>query len=208
MTLEARDLACIRGERRLFRGLGFTVETGEALVIEGPNGTGKSSLLRLLAGFLAPAGGRVLWDGEDIAGTPGAHRERVAWIGHLDALKPALSVTENLRFWRAALDGARKQHQSVRRAVDRLGLGHVADLPARYLSAGQRRRLALARLVLAHRPLWLLDEPTTALDSEGVAAFRVLLETHLDHGGTAVIASHLDLGLTGISRLRLGSTPT
>ncbi|WP_119418374.1 heme ABC exporter ATP-binding protein CcmA [Desertibaculum subflavum] len=204
MTLETRDLACIRGERRLFRGLGFKVEAGRALVVEGPNGTGKSSLLRLLAGFLAPAQGQVLWEGQDVAEAPGAHRRRVAWIGHLDALKPALSVTENLRFWRAALDDNRRQRQSVRRAVDRLGLDHVADLPARYLSAGQRRRLALARLVLVHRPLWLLDEPTTALDAEGVAAFRSLLEMHLDHGGSAVIASHLDLGLPAIDRLRLG----
>lgn len=204
MTLEARALGCIRGERRLFRGLGFTVEPGQALVVEGPNGTGKSSLLRLLAGFLKPADGQVLWDGTDIVEEPGAHRSRTAWIGHLDALKPPLSATENLRFWRAALDGGQKQRASVRRAADRLGLDHVADLPARYLSAGQRRRLALARLVLMRRPLWLLDEPTTALDAEGAAVFRVLLENHLHHGGSAVIASHLDLGLPNISRLRLG----
>jgi len=204
MTLEARALGCIRGERRLFHGLGFAVQAGTALVIEGPNGTGKSSLLRLLAGFLAPAEGEVLWDGYDIAAEPDRHRRRTAWVGHLDALKPALSVVENLRFWRRALGGSTKH--SARSALDQLGLDHVADLPARYLSAGQRRRLALARLVLVHRPLWLLDEPTTALDAEGSGVFRNLLELHLRHGGSAVIASHLDLGLPGISRLRLGVT--
>ena len=206
MTLEARALSCIRGERLLFSGLGFSVEAGTALVIEGPNGTGKSSLLRLLAGFLAPAAGEVRWNEADIAGEPDLHRRRTAWVGHLDAMKPAFSVVENLRFWRRSLGGSPRH--SARQALDHLGLDHVADLPARYLSAGQRRRLALARLVLVHRPLWLLDEPTTALDAEGVVVFRNLLEMHLSHGGLAVIASHLDLGLPGIGRLKLGRTPT
>lgn len=204
MTLEARGVGCVRGERRLFSGLEFAIRPGEALVIEGPNGTGKSSLLRLLAGFLGPAEGAVLWDGSDIADEPDLHRRRTAWVGHLDALKPALSVVENLRFWRRALDTAEKPASS-RQVLDQLGLGHVADLPARYLSAGQRRRLALARLALVHRPLWLLDEPTTALDAEGAAVFRNLLESHLARGGFAAIASHLDLGLPGIRRLRLGA---
>ena len=204
MTLEARALSCIRGERLLFSSLRFTVEAGQALVIEGPNGTGKSSLLRLLAGFLRPAAGEVHWNGSDVAGEPDLHRRRTAWVGHLDAMKPAFSVVENLRFWRRSMGGS--PSHSARQALDHFGLDHVADLPARYLSAGQRRRLALARLVVVHRPLWLLDEPTTALDAEGTVVFRKLLELHLAHGGLAVIASHLDLGLPGLGRLRLDRT--
>lgn len=203
MSLEARDLGCIRGERRLFRGLGFALGAGEALIVEGPNGTGKSSLLRILAGFLPAAEGSLHWDGADVDEAPDAHRARIAWGGHLDALKAAFTVEENLAFSVAALGetGARPR---LEEALLTVGLSHIADLPARYLSAGQRRRLALARLLACDRPLWLLDEPTSALDTEGAAMFARLLAAHLGGGGLAVIASHLELGLSNIQRLRLG----
>jgi len=202
VSLEARDLGCIRGERRLFRGLGFALEPGQALIVEGQNGTGKSSLLRILAGFLPPAEGSLHWEGADIDEAPDAHRARIAWGGHLDALKAAFSVEENLSFSAAAL-GESAAPARLEEALVTVGLGHIADLPARYLSAGQRRRLALARLLVADRPLWLLDEPTSALDSEGGAMFTRLLAAHLAGGGLAVIASHLELGLANIGRLRL-----
>lgn len=202
MSLEARDLGCIRGERRLFRGLGFALGAGEALVVEGPNGTGKSSLLRILAGFLPPAEGSLHWNDTDVDEAPDAHRARIAWGGHLDALKAAFSVEENLAFSLAAMGDAASPAR-LEDALQTVGLDHIADLPARYLSAGQRRRLALARLLASDRPLWLLDEPTSALDSEGSAMFSRLLAAHLAGGGLAVIASHLDLGLPGIQRLKL-----
>lgn len=203
VSLEAIDLGCIRGERRLFRGLHFRVGAGEALIVEGPNGTGKSSLLRILAGFLEPAEGSLHWDGTAVEAAPEAHRARVAWAGHLDALKAAFTVQENLAFSIAAL-GEAAAPARLAEALSTVRLGHIADLPARYLSAGQRRRLALARLLACDRPLWLLDEPTSALDTDGAAMFARLLATHLAGGGLAVIASHLDLGLAGILRLRLG----
>ena len=176
--LVGEALACRRGGRLVFAGLDFRLPAGGALVLTGSNGSGKSSLLRLLATLLTPAEGRLLWGGEPVAADPARYRAAIDYAGHLDAIKPALTARETLRFW-AALRGAAKSGDR-RRALDRFGLGAVADWPCRCLSAGQRRRLALARLVAAPAPIWLLDEPTAALDSDG--------ETRLMRGDRGRIA--------------------
>src|ERR1700752_2359229 len=158
MRLVGSDLACIRGGRTVFSGLSFTVAAGEALLVTGPNGAGKSSLLRLLVGLLRIAAGRL----ELEAGDPDAPLgEQAHYLGHQDALKPSLAVAENLDFWARYLDGG----AGIVPALDAVGLGSIAHLPAAYLFAGQRRRLSIARLMAVARPLWLLDEPTSALDA-------------------------------------------
>lgn len=192
MILTGEALDCVRGERLVFAGLDFRLAPGGLVLLHGPNGSGKSSLLRLVAGLLKPAAGRLAWDGRDAAGDPEAHRARLAYVGHLDALKPGLTVRDNLVFWsRFAGAGA----AAVPAALARLGLAELAELPARLLSAGQRRRLNLARLLTAPATLWLLDEPTTALDRDGVAAFAALVAEHRARGGMVMAATHVDLGL-------------
>ena len=173
MTFAGEGLSCVRGERWVFGGVNFAVAPGGALVLEGPNGSGKSSLLRLAAVLLQPAEGRLLWDGRNIADDPEAHRGRIVYVGHLDALKAALTVHDNLAFW-ARLGGAAAAVTDA--ALARIGLDHLADLPARFLSAGQRRRLNLARLLLGRAPLWLLDEPTTSLDAAATAILADIIE--------------------------------
>jgi heme exporter protein A len=195
--LTARDLACLRGDRAVFAGLSLALAPGEALLLTGANGAGKSTLLRILAGLLPPAEGLVAWGGEDIAADPGAHARRLRYVSHQDALKPALSVTENLSFF-AALHGGQ-----VGPALDALALGPLAELPARVLSSGQKRRLALARLALAPAPLWLLDEPTTGLDAASVERLRPLLAAHRAGGGMVVAATHIPLPLDAPRELRL-----
>lgn len=183
------NLSLERAERLIAEGLSARVGSGAALLLMGPNGSGKSSLLRALAGLMLPAAGRIAWDGADIAKTSDAHRARLCFIGHQDAVKPGLTVAENLNFW-AGFGGG-----DVAGALATFKLTNLADRPARFLSAGQRRRLALSRLALRRSALWLLDEPTTALDSDSRRAFLVLLRDHLDGGGIAVIATHEDLGI-------------
>jgi heme exporter protein A len=195
--LEADSLAAFRGERLVFRDLSFTVPAGGALVLAGPNGSGKSTLLRLLAGLGRAAAGRLLWSGEDALADRTAHAARVSYVGHLDAVKPGLTVTENLRFT-AHLGGGH-----VEAALQQLGLETLAELPARMLSAGQKRRLALARLVLSATPIWLLDEPTLGLDVASVDRFGTVLAAHRARGGLIVAATHLPLPLPGSAELRL-----
>src|SRR3954454_5698550 len=167
--LTAEGLAVFRGERLVFRDLSFRVDAGGALVLVGPNGSGKSTLLRLLAGLVQPIAGRLLWDGTDALADLAEHGRKVAYVGHLDAVKPGLTVTENLRF------AARVAGRPVSDALDALELRHLADLPARMLSAGQKRRLALSRLALTRARLWLLDEPTIGLDTASIEQFGALL---------------------------------
>jgi heme exporter protein A len=199
MRLCAHDVGCIRGGREVFEGVNFAVEAGEALAITGRNGAGKTTLLRLIAGLLEPARGRL----ELTGGAPDTSlAEQAHYMGHRDALKPALSVRENLEFWYAFLGG---RDASVASALVTVGLGDLANLPAGYLSAGQRRRLALARLIAAPRPLWLLDEPTAALDSAGQQRLVELMRAHLAGGGIIVAATHGPLGLDGVRELRLGA---
>src|SRR5208282_3205269 len=198
--LEAQDLVCVRGERTVFAALSLALEPGEALVLSGPNGSGKSSLLRLLAGLLRPAAGRILWELSPIADDPQAHRGRLSYVGHQDPVKPVLSVRENLTFWTRLKGGA---DRAVSHALERFGLLALADVPGRMLSAGERRRLNLARLLSAPAPLWLLDEPTVGLDKGSVAALEAVLAAHRAQGGLLLIATHLPLALAGASELGL-----
>jgi heme exporter protein A len=193
--LKADSLAAFRAERLVFADIGFSVANGGALLLAGPNGSGKSTLLRLLAGLLRPAAGRLLWDGADAFADLPAHATKVAYLGHQDAVKPALTVTGNLAlFGRAGIPAA----------LAAMGLETLADLPARLLSAGQKRRLALARLVLARRALWLLDEPTVGLDEASIARLGAAAERHRNGGGMIVAATHVALPFPRAEVLRLG----
>ena len=196
-------LTCARGDRMVFADLDFSLAPGEALVLTGANGSGKSSLLRLMAGLARPEAGRIAWDGADIADDPAAHAARLHYVGHLDAVKPALTVAENLRFW-AALRGGGDGAKGVEAALAGFGIDHLAGISARFLSAGQRRRLALARTLAAPSALWLLDEPTVALDADGVAAVHVAIEAHRAAGGCCVVSTNVSLTIGAPRRLDLG----
>lgn len=199
MAFSAENLACERGERLIFRGLSFALAPGAALVLRGPNGAGKSSLLRLCAALLRPADGRLLWDGADVWDEPDAFRARLAYVGHLDGVKPLLTARENVAFWAELRGGGDAQA-----GLEAFGIGALADLPARFLSAGQKKRVALARLVAAPARLWLLDEPTVSLDDDGVARLGAACATHRAEGGMIVAATHVELGLDDALVLRLG----
>src|ERR1700682_2809012 len=197
MRLVGSDLACFRGGRQVFAGLSFAVEAGQALVVLGPNGVGKSSLLRLVAGLVARSGGTLSLDGGDPELTIG---EQAHYLGHQDALKPSLTVDENLTFWSRYLGSGegtqapfaqapRAQAPLAQAALTAVGLEGIAQLPAAYLSAGQRRRLSIARLIAVKRPLWLLDEPTSALDTSAQAHLAGFMEQHLAGGGPIVAAA-------------------
>jgi heme exporter protein A len=199
--LVAEELSCQRGERLIFAGLSLIVPAGGAVVLTGANGSGKSSLLRLLATLLTPAAGRVLWGGTPVSEDTAAYRTRLHYVGHLDAVKPALSVRETLGFW-AATRGA--EGVAVDGALTGFGLDRVADWPCRWLSAGQRRRLALARLIAVPAPLWLLDEPGAALDADGESCLGAAIAAHRATGGRLVVATHQVIALSGAVELRLG----
>jgi heme exporter protein A len=197
LRLAAHDLACIRGGRLVFEGLSFELAAGHALVLTGANGAGKSSLLRQIAGLLEVTEGRIeLQGGDPELGVA----EQAHYVGHLDGLKPMMSVVETLRFWGGFLGGPAEAADA---ALDAMALAPLADLPVAYLSAGQKRRLSLARLAVAPRPLWLLDEPSVALDAASVARLKDFMSAHLAAGGLIVAATHLDLGLAMAAELRL-----
>ena len=198
-VFEGRSLQCRRGGREVFAGFDFVLPPGGALLLTGPNGSGKSSLLRLMAGLLRPAAGQLLWDGRPIAEAPEAHAVRLHYLGHLDAVKPVLSVSENLRFW-AALRGGM---DAPERALEAFALTELAEVPGRLLSAGQRRRLALARLVAAPAELWLLDEPSVGLDHASVGRLSAAIAAHRAGGGRVVVATHTALDLGDPQRLPL-----
>jgi heme exporter protein A len=181
----------------VFSGLDFEAAAGEALAVTGRNGSGKTSLLRLVAGLLTIAGGSIALEG---GGTELTLPEQAHYLGHRDALKPALSVAENLAFWRDFLAG---EALDVAASLAMVGLDHAAHLPAAFLSAGQRRRLSIARLLIAHRPVWLLDEPANALDTSGQSMFAGLMGDHLARGGLIVAATHAPLGVKA-AELRIG----
>jgi heme exporter protein A len=211
MQLLARDLGCIRGGREVLAGVSFSVAAGEALAVTGRNGAGKTTLLRLIAGLLELAQGHL-----ELAGgaTEATLPEQAHYLGHRDGLKPALSVRENLAFWYAFLGGrdasaalaAAGSASGVDAALASVGLDALAGLPAAYLSAGQRRRLAIARLLAAPRPVWLLDEPTAALDTASQQRLAELMRAHLAGGGIIVAATHGPLGIDA-RELQLGSPP-
>jgi heme exporter protein A len=197
MRLLGYGVRCVRGGREVFSGLDFEAASGEALAVTGPNGAGKTSLLRLIAGLLSMAGGSIsLEAGETELTLP----EQIHYLGHRDAMKPALSVLENLSFWRDFLGG---EASDPKQSLAAVGLDHAGHLPAAYLSAGQRRRLSIARLLAVRRPVWLLDEPTNALDATGQSMFAALMGDHLARGGLIIAATHAPLGLQA-KELRIG----
>jgi heme exporter protein A len=199
MRLSASDLACRRGGREVFAGLTFSVTAGETLLITGPNGAGKSSLLRMVAGLIRVSRGLLtLADGDPELSIP----EQVHYLGHQDALKPALSVAENLHFWTDYLGGGGSPPETALAAV---GLADLSALPAAYLSAGQRRRLSLARLITVNRPIWLLDEPISALDRTAQERLVMLMLDHLGRGGLILAATHAPIGIAAAHELRLGA---
>lgn len=179
------DLGCRRGEVEILSGVSFRLAPGQALVLRGPNGSGKTTLLRTLAGLAPAVRGRVV-----------APPESIAYAGHLDGLKAQLTVAENLAFWAAVFAGGRAAG-GIDAALDSFSLRALSDRQAQHLSAGQKRRLGLSRLLVTGRMIWLLDEPTVSLDAASVAVFAGMVETHLAAGGMAVMATHIDLGLAG-----------
>jgi heme exporter protein A len=199
MMLIADGLTSIRGGRTLFAGLAVSVDAGEALVLSGPNGSGKTTLLRTIAGFLRPAAGEIRLE----CGDPERSLlEQCHYVGHGDSIKASLTVQENAAFWAAFLGGAPTRVDS---ALAAFGLQGLLDTPAAYLSAGQRRRLGLARILLAERPLWLLDEPTASLDDAAQKMLIAVIEVHLRAGGLLVAASHEPLALSRSRQLPLGA---
>lgn len=199
MRLIADNLVVARGGRVLLEGLSFAVGRGEALIVTGPNGVGKTTLLRTLAGYLSPDAGKVSLEGgeaeQELA-------EQAHYVGHLNGLKSALTVADNLAFWRDYL-ATREQAETASAALDRLGLHGLEDIPAGFLSAGQKRRLSLARLLVARRPVWILDEPTASLDQASQETFAGLVEVHLARGGLAVMATHIAIPAKGARELPL-----
>ena len=204
MELVVESLACRRAGRRVFAGVSFRLEAGQAALLKGPNGSGKSSLLRVLAGLVGAEAGDARLDGVSLTGDRESFQERVAYAGHLDAVKPQFSVRDNLAHW-AALYGAGEAR--VGPALERFGLAHIADFPAAFCSAGQKRRLGLARLMALDRPLWLLDEPTVSLDVASTAVFADLVRAHVAQGGIAIAATHVALGLEGGPEIMMGGPP-
>jgi heme exporter protein A len=197
MQLKAESLTCNRGGREVFRNLSFDLTTGEAMVVTGRNGAGKSSLLRMIAGLVRIAAGRLSLEGGEPDIPIG---EQAHYLGHQDALKPTLTVGENLQFW-SGFFGDGRATEGALQAVD---LAPLTDLPAVFLSAGQRRRLSIARLLAVPRPIWLLDEPTSSLDAPSQQRLAELMRVHLLDGGMIIAAAHGAIGLERARELKLG----
>ncbi len=203
--LQARELTCYRGDRRLFAGLSFAVEEGQALHVSGPNGVGKTTLLRILCGLTRPESGEVRWEGQPIAELKEDFAARLLYLGHLNGLKAELTPVENLIAW-AALHGQDLDETAVLEALLAMGLKHIDDLPVKVLSQGQKRRVALARLLLCRQPLWVLDEPFVALDKGAVRVLEEAIERHLEGGGVVVLTTHQAFSLArgAVRELLLG----
>jgi heme exporter protein A len=184
------NLVCVRGERTIFVGVSFRLASGDALVLAGPNGAGKSSLLRIMAGLLSPVDGLLAWEGDAVADDPEAHRRRLRYVAHADAVNPALTAAENLLTWSVISGGSAGADERGGAALEAFGIDRLADLPGRYLSAGQKRRLALARLLVVPALLWLLDEPRTGLDADADRRLDHAIRRHRDGGGMVVMALH------------------
>ncbi|MEH6475031.1 MAG: heme ABC exporter ATP-binding protein CcmA [Sneathiella sp.] len=198
MSLHVQSLTCIRQDRLIFKAVELTLNRGEILWVKGRNGAGKSSLLRILAGLLKPAAGVVSWDGTDMEQDPEHYQENLRYVGHQDALKTAYTARENLEFW-SHYTG----NDNVAAALDAFQLQAIADHPVRILSAGQKKRSNLARLIACPAPLWILDEPVSSLDTDYIDLFKNLLEAHVKAGGMALLATHQDLGLKSARHLDL-----
>lgn len=212
MQLVAENLTLERGGRKVANAISFTLGRGTALMLTGPNGSGKSTLLRALAGYLRPASGAVSLSGAKAGAAGGGESRDVSevchFVGHLDGIKTHLTAAENLAFWATYLagqdDAAKSARERVEDALEQFALGVLADIPAGYLSAGQKRRLALARLAVAYRPLWILDEPTVSLDAASAGVLIDAINAHLKSGGMAVIATHLPMEISPVEAIRLG----
>jgi heme exporter protein A len=198
IQLKADELTCNRGGREVFRGLSFSLTAGEAMLVTGRNGAGKSSLLRVIAGLVRIAAGRLALEGGE-PDTPIG--EQAHYLGHQDAMKPSLTVGENLRFWTEFLGAGR---HAIEHALEAVDLAPLSGLPAAYLSAGQRRRLSIGRLVAVPRPIWLLDEPTSALDAPSQKRLAELMRDHLVGGGMIIAAAHGPIGLDRARELKMG----
>ncbi|WP_406872977.1 heme ABC exporter ATP-binding protein CcmA [Aminobacter sp. P9b] len=199
MRLIAENLSGERGGEAVFTGIGFALEDGQSLVVTGPNGSGKSTLLRVIAGLLPHASGRIMVEGggEEFSTVAAACH----YLGHQNAMKAALTVNENLAFWR---DFSGDGKLGIADALEEVGLGGLGHLPFGYLSTGQKRRAAIAKLLIGHRPVWLLDEPTAGLDKASDVRFADLMKAHCSAGGIIVAATHLPLGLVGVKTLEMG----
>ena len=195
------NLTCVRGERQVFTGLNYNLEDGGALLLVGPNGSGKSSLLRLMAGLLQASQGQLVWSNQAILDDPDAHNRRLHYVGHLDAVKPIFSVAENVTFW-AQLRPSQKGFD-VEAALSAFSIRHLRKVPGRFLSAGQKRRVNLSRLLAAPASIWLLDEPTTALDSQTVSQLMNVIAHHRKDGGMVVVSTHTPMDLPGAKILNL-----
>lgn len=205
MRLIVENLVVRRGNRIVIDALSFEASSGEAVLLTGPNGSGKTTLLRSIAGFLTPENGQVSLEGGPQEASPG---EQSHYVGHANGIKSGLTAGENLRFWCDYLGGTADRAEKRNRiddALERMHLLALEDIPAGYLSAGQKRRLGLARLLVSHRPLWLLDEPSVSLDTASVALLSAIVKEHVANGGLAIAATHLPLGLENPRELRLGS---
>ncbi|MFH1605331.1 MAG: cytochrome c biogenesis heme-transporting ATPase CcmA [Pseudomonadota bacterium] len=201
--LEAHRLECTRGERRLFHELSFRLGRGQLLRVAGANGSGKTSLLRIMCGLLAPSAGELRWQGKPIRSEREEYCRNLLFVGHLNALKDDLTALENLQF-AAALGGMSADARRMFAALERFGVAHCADLPTKILSQGQRRRVALAKLALsAAVPLWILDEPFSALDVRAVAELERLLEAHIAAGGMVVLTTHQEVQVVAHAVMRV-----
>jgi len=200
MHLVAENLASRRGGHLVFAGISLAVGAGEALLLLGPNGSGKTTLIRTIAGLLPPAAGSIRIEGGNPARSVG---EECHYVGHLNGVKASLTVEENAAFWCRFFGGT---HEGLEAALAAFGLASLRDIPAAYLSAGQKRRLSLARVVLARRPIWLLDEPTVSLDHAAQGALTRVLAVHLAAGGLLIAATHADLCLPDARKLDLSGT--
>jgi heme exporter protein A len=205
MLLEVIGLHCIRGYRALFSDLAFTLDAGQLLLVEGHNGCGKTTLLKTLAGLREPDAGQVLWQQQALAAWGAEYRQQFVWLGHTNGIKDDLTALENLQMMQVMVGSGKPV--ATRTVLERMGLaGHGHRFP-RHFSAGMKRRLALSRLLLSNARLWILDEPQAALDKAGIHLFESLLQEHLQQGGSAIMTSHHDVGLTGshIQRLVLAA---
>lgn len=202
--LEVSDLECRRGDRTLFTGLSFDLDTGTLLHVRGRNGSGKTTLLRALCGLLRPESGEIRWRGESIRTLAEDYHRDTLYFGHLNGIKHDLTGLENLRI-AAVLDGDRPDEAGLMDALEQMGLGGIEDLPTKVLSQGQKKRVALSRLLLSKAPLWILDEPFTALDTDAVDLLQMLIARHVADGGMVVLTTHQEVGLTSgqIRRLHL-----
>ena len=200
--LEARAITCVRGERELFSGLNLQVFAGECLHIRGENGVGKTSLLRLLTGLSPPDKGQILWDGKSIKEDARSYRRKLLFLGHRDALKEDLTAIENLRMY-AAIDGVALSEEDAFKSLRRFGLRGREDLPVNFLSAGQKKRVLMARMVSRNAQIWILDEPFNALDVRAVQELQEVISEHLASNGSVVLTSHQPLSMVNLRALDL-----